>query len=398
VPTLLHADGFEHRSISVNDFGAAGSVGIFDTLTNGVQITADIAVFRTGLASLKIAANAASTNAVRVISFGTPAVGVQSIYIWLDSLPSGDPDLLQFTPAAGSAAVLRFNSTSQKFALSWATGGAMTDVGPVLTAGTWYLVDVKADFGVNPRTLACRIDGGTEVAISLAATASSVASWLLGTQGAETFTANYDDWVYSTTAADYPIGAHKVLAIRPNADGTHVPGTNDIERQDGVDIGVATAWDLLDDWPAETTTYVRQILDTGGGADYFEVEFEDTAETTIWDVFGFAALRSAATTANAGGTTKMRRLDGTEVNIYSGDMSETSTHYRSAKLTRPTGDWTQAEVNALKMRGGFMTDGNPDGWWLALMYQYAVPEVIASAVEKPLAVVLSQAVHRASRW
>ncbi|MGH7252650.1 MAG: hypothetical protein ACREIE_02505, partial [Nitrospiraceae bacterium] len=156
--------------------------------------------------------------------------------------------------------------------------------------------------------------------------------------------------------------------VVPNAAGTDSnPGNMPI-------TGAATAWEAMDEWPADTTTFVAETAI--GAGDYREVLFADTTETTIWGAVALAASWSAAATAN-NGTTRIVYNDATTVDVFSGDMSETSLHYRTVLLDAAKVD-TQTEFNGLMARVGFSSDATPDPQWSSLMVQYAVPEAAVS--------------------
>jgi hypothetical protein len=371
MPALVYLEGFEHQTMSVLQFGGVGT-GIFDgTITNPGQITIDTSVFRNGVASLRVAANGAATNAVHEVS-GLPTVFVCSVAIRLDSLPAADSEVFGFIGTVLNPLRLRFRASDSKW-IARIEDSTADLVGPVAVAGTWHRFDFRSNISANPWVLAMQVDGVDFGSVTRATAASTHTRVRYGTNSAHTFTANYDDCVISVTSADYPIGDLKVLSLVPTSDGTHVGPANSIEDQAGVDIvtpGYTTAWQLVDEWPANSTDYVAQAVI--GAGDYAEVNFGNTSETTIHDVMGIAALRSATTSAS-NGTTKVIRSDATEITIFSGDMSETALHYKNILITRPGGGWTQSEVNALYARMGFSSDATPDPWWSALMLQYASP-------------------------
>jgi hypothetical protein len=212
------------------------------------------------------------------------------------------------------------------------------------------------------------VDGTAQTTSSLSGQTAAVMTSVRFGSGAASHTATcwYDDVVISYTSADHPIGAHKVLSLVPNADGTDSGGTNFTLT------GGTTNWEVLDEWPADTTTYIAQT--TASGTSYREVQFGDTTETTIWGVHGYLAYFAAGTAANNGTTRIVDSSGNTLTDIFSGDMSESSLFYKSAIIAAPGGSWTQAGLNGVKGRVGFSTDVSPNPRWSALLLQYAVPE------------------------
>lgn len=373
MPTLVYLEGFEHKTFSVLQFGGSGT-GIFDgSIANGAGITADTSVFRSGAVSARIATGGVATNFQRTIA-GAPSILVISVAIRLDSLPAADSEVFGVLTLGGINPLrLRFRQSDSKWI------GRLEDVdivGPTAVAGTWHQFDFSMVTTITPWVLGMQVDG-TDFGTTTRATAgSTVTNIRFGTATTHTFTANYDDCVASTTLLDFPLGDLAVLSVVPTSDGTHNGGTNTIEDNAGTDIvtpGYTTAYQLVDEWPANSTDYVQQAI-VGAGTEYAEVNFADTTETTIHDVRALAALRAATTSTNDG-ETRIIDNSGTSTVVYNGDMSETAIHYKSVIVTRPGGGWTTTEFNALKARVGFSGDATPDPWWTALMLQYAVPYV-----------------------
>jgi hypothetical protein len=265
----------------------------------------------------------------------------------------------------------------------------LTATGAVVTDNAWHLLDMWVDSSALAGTWLVQwaLD---EVAGALVTSASgkvstSSASIGLGS-GVTTHTAvvDWDDCVGSVIPGVFPIGPHSVGAIVPTSDGSYTQvGTNVVEADTGQDIGVGlgqvTAYNRMDEWPANTTDYVRQV--TNGTSNYAEVNFADTVASSIWGVSAVAALFASGTAADTGTTRIVDSSDVTLVDVYAGDMSQTSLHYRTAIIPVPAGGWTPAVLNGLKARVGFSSDTSPNPRWSALMLQYAIPEANAQSLE-----------------
>jgi hypothetical protein len=204
-----------------------------------------------------------------------------------------------------------------------------------------------------------------------------------------------DDYVLSQTSGDHPIGAHTVFAVVPAADGTHVAGTNIMERaSDGADIGTITAWDLLDEWPPTTGLNNADSVTSkaSGATNYAEVSFAAApayATSTLWGVVGIVAHQSDTIGANTGITRIVSSAGTTLTDIFSGDMSEITDHYTKKLIAAPSGGWLidGTHFNGVKARVGFGTlqPGEPE--WLALMLQAATPDsATVSGTASPAAV------------
>jgi len=282
-----------------------------------------------------------------------------------------------------------FKNDTDTWAARWADADAFVDSGVTVVANTWYRVDMKVDVSANPKLYDWQIDGVAQTQISKAEVATILSTLGFGTDIAQTLTCYYEDAFISVTASDYPIGAGEIKSLSPDADGTHSPATPDCIRGGGVSPalinGGNTAFQYMDDVPfptgaSPTTDRINQDITTGHTTHYVEVTFPDIAETVINGVQGELAYGGDSTTANNGATLAVRS-DATEITIFAGDMSETSVFYKSAIVTAPGGGWTQAEVNALKMRLGKSSDITPNPFWQALMFEYDA--VAAPAAKAP---------------
>lgn len=380
MPTIVHVDGFEHQVLDTNRFGGGTTVGLWTNLT-GTGFMSFVAG-RTGGSALQIVSAASVSRAERYVN-NSGGHRVFSWYFKTSGLPSAE---VIFMDCGIAATGMGFHINTSGNVLPSLGAPKGTPLVLNVCDGNWHLLDFYVNTSANPWVLKWQVDGIDGVDMTLAATAdtSGDSQHRFGHGStASDHTLTYDDSVFSNTAADYPIGPHKVLSLVPSGDGTHVAGTNVIEDQAGTDIVSPNAFPLMDEWPANTGDYVQQAA-TGTG-NYAEVTFPTTSETTIWAVVGAAALFSSGTTANAG-TTRIVDSGGTTLtDIYSlADMSETVLHYRTALIAVPGGgSWDQTKLNGLKARVGFSNNVASVPRWSALMLQYATPESAAGTTDRP---------------
>jgi hypothetical protein len=366
MPTPVLIDGFEHQTLSTS------GTGIWSAVSNAGQITIDTTNKRTGTAALRVAEDGVS--ATWIAKSINSQVVVGSLYLRLTATPSTGSTILTFTGPASNPD-FRVNTSGT---IRATIGGSSGVDGPNIVDGDWHRLDFRISTNSTTYTIEWSVDGATQTTSSLSGqTATAMTTVRFGGVAASTATVWYDDVVLSHTSADHPIGAHKVLSLVPDADGTNSGAANFTL------VGGSTNWEVLDEWPADTTTYIAQT--TNSGTSYREVEFADTTETTIWGVHGYLAYFAAGTQAN-NGTTRIVDSGGTTLtDIFSGDMSESTLFYRSAIITAPTGGWTQTGLNGVRGRVGFSTDVSPNPRWSALMLQYAVPEAENVTIVAPMA-------------
>lgn len=395
MPTIVYTEGFEHRTVgstAVNDFGGTGGVGIVDTITNATAFTS-VAGGRNGY-GMQVAP--AGVNSIWSKSHpGTdPTVSVVSFYIKFTTLPVTDCRLFWFNTASAGDGRLWFNNSTTKFYVNFeSTKVNGSDVGVALSTGVWYRVDLRVNVSATLLVIDCQIDGGTNVQVTYQDASTGTASaWEWGTDGGTpTYTAIVDEFVASATSGDYPIGAHKVLSVVPESDAASNYGTDIMEQGTGTDLSSSNqGWQYLDDWPptnpstANDADHVTQAA--GDVSNSVVVNMQNTAETTIWGAVAVAAKKSDAASPSNSAFTETVYSDTFTTLLYSGDMSESTAHYRTAVLTTAKLD-TLTEFNGLQMRVGAATDSAPDPEWLAVMIQYAVPEATyAPPLSRPSAI------------
>jgi hypothetical protein len=381
MPTIVYTEGFEHRVVTnTNKLGGPLGTGIVDTITGSAAFTS-VSTGRTGY-GMQVSPSGVNAIWSRAATDSLLTLNVVSFYIKFTTLPVADTRVFVFNTATSADARLWFRVSSGTFYINYeSTLQNGQDVGSALSTGVWYRVDLRNDVSTTTLKLDCQIDGGTNVQVTYSdVSTGDITYWEWGTDGGtQVWTAIIDDVVASDTSADYPIGAHKVLSVVPESDDTTAStyGTNVMEQGTGTDLSSSNqGWQYLDDWPptnadAENDAdHVTQAVD--GATNDVVVNFQNTAETTIWSGEGVVGLKSDAGQFN-NGMTRVVYGDASTTTIYNGDMSEVSANYRTGTLLAAKID-TTSEFNGLQGLVGNSGDAAPDPEWLALMIQYAVPE------------------------
>jgi hypothetical protein len=104
-----------------------------------------------------------------------------------------------------------------------------------VSAGAWYVIDLRYDLRANPNLGDWRVDGVAQTQVTRAAAASTANGFGLGaTTNPSIYTANFDDLLVANQAKAYPIGNGKVVRLIPDGVGTHdTPGDfRDDDRDD----------------------------------------------------------------------------------------------------------------------------------------------------------------------
>jgi hypothetical protein len=355
--SVVWLTGFEHGAVST-----AGG-GVFNALTGAP--TADAATFRSGLYSLRINDAAAGSTINALKTFTATNVVVARFAVRLSALPGVSSSLVYID--SGTDLVFGYDQPSQKFSLT--LGASTVTSASTVSAGTWYVIDLRYDLRANPHLGDWRVDSIAQTQVTRAAAASTANGFGLGaTTNPSIYTANFDDVLVANQAKAYPIGNGKVVRLIPDGIGTHnTPGDFRDDDNSAVD---AASWQRIDEVPLTSIAdYVLQL--NNSGTSYLEFTFGNTAETCIREISAVVAYHSATNTANTG---KTSIFDGaTESIVFSGDMSNTAIQYGSAIVTPAAAPWTQAAVNALVTRVGYASDANPDPYWDALVLELSVP-------------------------
>jgi hypothetical protein len=348
----LWMTGFEHGFVSASGGGQFSSIN-----PGGGTIAADSSVTRSGGYSLQIADSSvlSVSNAQFTVSSSTV---VARFGIRLNSLP-GSANLAFID--AGTDLVFGYNNGSQKFELT--SGSTTVPASSTVSAGTWYLIDLKASFAANPNTASWQINDVAQTGLSSAVASSTAVAigWGSTTSILQTYTANYDDILVSLNASDYPFGDGRILKLNPVA--TTYPVTS-FQDHDSTPLD-ANSWQNIDDLPMTTTTdYIKQVATDLG---YVQVDFNNPGEC-VKAVFATLAYSNTTAGANNGKTSIFD--GGTERIVFSGDMNTTAITYKSAYIAPASSPWTETTINGVVARIGYSTDVSPTPEWHALALEY----------------------------
>jgi hypothetical protein len=376
--TLAQVDGFEHGLVT------SGTAGVYDAVSGSSAIVTS--PVRTGARALEISAAGAAEYVSYTIA---STIACTSVYIRFASLPTAIVNLISWSNVNGASNV-RYNNTNNQFEVAMAGGASAVNGGPTLVVNTWYRVDAEFDTTGATAFLYCQIDGGTEFSSSRVQASINNTAITLGTTGAATYTAYFDDWLISVTDGDYPLGVHSVERLIPTGDGTHnTVGANELEYSaTGTDITNSSTDvnTLIDDAPLDVTP-TDYVNDVGTSATaYVEVTFDNLAggTDTPMAVKAYQVDRDSTGTGTSAAISRILLSDSTaispDVRLSTDDPGVTVTT-RKKLLTAPSGGWDRTKVDGLKARLGF-GDGAPDVWFASLMLEVAMQP--AAADTRPL--------------
>lgn len=228
----------------------------------------------------------------------------------------------------------------------------------VNTTGGTHTVDAKAYSGVDGTLLAT----ATQSTAVLAATPQL--AFIIGpaAAGMGGMSFSIGPVTLFDAGTDYPILPQAGELIVPNACGTHsfVAGDFVNDAAAAIVAGETTSWQKVDEWPANTTDWVRQNVDNANG--YLEYDFAATTALRFTNVKGVQLLVAhlpSTTGANLVGW-KLRDQDAgvtsAEATIDVSTAAVTLEYGMHTYPTRPGGGaWTVLGANTLRGRFGYMT-------------------------------------------
>lgn len=340
---------------------------------------------------------------------GTSAIGVVSFWFNLDTLPAADATIFQTFGTAGGGDMSLDWDQSTGFLV--AIAGSNFQNGPALSADTWYHVDVKVDYSVNPHRIQWTVDGVAQTDVTAAVAAEQVFIMGFGSDNvAQTLNCRFDDVLLSITAGDYPFGKHKVIQLIPDTADTAVEiGTANSTRRftgnataDGsfnsADILAATS--EVPPLISGAATGVCQVTSgTGNAVGIPMTTYTLAAGETVSGV-RLAAIGWALTTTAA--LIGFRTFNGTSETIVYAladpnfDNSTTAPASLCKMATLADFD-TQAELDAMVIRLGYSNDVSPIIGAHAVYVEIAVKESTAAPSVNPWGSwVVNQSVSRAA--
>lgn len=319
-------------------------------------------------------------------------------YIYFATLPSANCALCA-AASLGSGPLLYFKQSDSKLyaAVGTASTPTLGSTGISITTGVWYRIDL--DFNINTGgsdTCDIRVDGSAAGQATATGTDSASTVFYIGAlTGTPTHDIFFDDLILSNTAADYPIGAGKVLSFVPAADGTHtfttthaILGTTGAPTTGGnITSATTTAFGYVNARPvgggvADATRLWNQA--TAASTEYAEVTIEQTTEVNAPRAVEVLCVAREASSTGCNSTFKVND-NGTENTVYAmtsplGNSDEFRTK-QYATMPADGAAWTLARFNGLRLRFGYSSDATPDVYCRGWMVEAEFAVVAAGGIE-----------------
>lgn len=365
--SLLFGSTFKH-GILVNAGGGGATTGLvnrkyWDTV-NGTGYVVDTTTVPPGCpASLSFpAAITAAANVTRILSDNQVCFGFWFRKVGATNPSAVNPRIIGFST---SNHTVRLN-TSGALQIGAAGSGFQTILTPA--ADTWYWITVRVDTSTGTHTVDAKAydDTGALVATATQSTSATAAtpqlSFVVGTAGSMGGASVLVGCVVlDDNHANYPLLPMACDLLVPVATGTHSFTAGNFQDDTATNLATneTTSWAKVDETPANTTDYVRQVVDNANA--YLEYDYGPTTAGLFSDVQlvqQIAANLPSTTGANLVGH---KLNDGgtitAEATIDQSTAAGVLEYLMHGYTVRPNGGgaWTTTAVDALRGRFGYMT-------------------------------------------
>jgi len=404
--------GFEHgthfgidSTITVGFHGSNLLEAIVGTVGTDLTV-ASTSARDAGYGMRIVQSGAAKYISVGEIHLGTDSPGLAAGWNVKVVSSTGVVVLAEVAPFAGPSAFVVYDTSTQKVGVRWDTGGTVSYQSGTTAPGAWAWVDLRVS-GVKGATW--HIDWRLETAPGVYTTqaspadltgqsASTVSSMKWGGNVAQTVTQDVDDLCVSNIPGVYPLGPHKLRALKVDPAGTpSVVGTV-ADFSTFSNNTTLTAWnattarDALDDLPPTISATSDGVCqDAADAAGYMQFPMDTYVATPSEAITGVRMLAAmwGGTGANTG-TLGIRGYDGTtETVLLPNDVFFDADSLTTPSATvppwvaymwNPVGGWTQAKLNAAALRVGFSSDATPDMGVHAIYLEVAIRPAIVERV------------------
>lgn len=372
--------------------GANDSAAGHFNLTGSSIATITTATVNNGLRALSCKGTLASSYATTTLS--ASGTWVLRCYVRFVILPSITSPIVTMS---GSLVGAYFQASDSKIYAGYGVS-SLGATGVAVTTGVWYYIDVKAVTTADPWTIDVNVSGTACAQITNAVAADTTRGGIVwGIDAAATHEVIFDDLIASNTAADYPIGAGKVLASSPVADGTHsITAGNFVRGVAGgaqiVSTGVSPTTDsylLIDDVPMSSgaaSDFITQV--TSAAAEYVAHLYATATATDGPRAVEVLYRQHKVTSAQGGFRFKLLDNGVTALieNFLSSAFNSSGPTYKHVQLASMVGggSWTLARYNLKQTRWGYSTDANPDVSLDAVMFEAEFDAPAAGPVNVPV--------------
>lgn len=310
---------------------------------------------------------------------------------------TGTPVVAMLASNAGSAlAQVVYDSSTSKFGVQCGTTGTVSWQSGTTALNTWVWIDLRFKCSTSTWHADWRIETGANTYTDQAGadlTGQSVAAFVyqlqLGYAVAQTMTADYDDVILSRFYTAYPLGPHEIRLLTVDPAGTPTISGTTTNFSTFASNGTLTAWNAttargaVDEVPPNISSTADGVTQTAAAAsDYMQFPMSTYTLGPTEYIAGVRMLAAIGSgTGSGAGDIAIRGYDGTTETALATvsqltpgsptAVSSTAPLWRCA-MWQSTNGWSQAELDAAALRGGFSADATPDMWIYVLYLEVAI--------------------------
>lgn len=284
---------------------------------------------------------------------------------------------------AGVCAQLVYDVSATKFGVRAGTTGTIQYQSGTTALSAWVWVDMRANTSGTTWKVDWRIETAAntytdQTQATLAAQPfTNQADFRMGSNTAQTMTADFDDVVISLYSKPYPLGPHSIKVLKVDPAGTLTTAGVTTDFQTFTANGTLAAWNAttargaIDELPPTVSAAADGLAQTTlNAANWVEIPME-TYTLAAKEVIAGVRMYASTWATSAGGVVKAeyRGWQGSvETSLIASGSTYSPSQPTAYSATAPvwrvamwpsTGGWTQAELDAAAIRFGFSTDISP---------------------------------------
>lgn len=381
--TPLFCTGFGHQLAS------ASGGGLFDSVT--AATTVDTTNPRRAGGSSALVTVPLNAFATFQKNIGGATKVVERFAVRAGSLPSSEREIHRLNGSTNPCVLTVDNTGTLRLQVS---AGTQQVGGAALTTTGYLLVEVQVDLTAG--TADWKLDGAAQTQATGAGMGTGSAfSFGHNTATGPAYSVRVTDWIFGTwaTAGTDWWGDGEAAFILPGSDGTHSFTANDFSTGEAGTLRAPSYtlfWQMVDDpapWSTTRSTTDNIALRVANAAAYVEIAPAASASGKPNANAVRALMAYSATTATANlAACEVRNSAGAVAEIWGlingvgKDTSEVTNFFKGALATKPAGNWTNTEIDAVRWRVGGCTsvDVSPVPTWQMLALEVDYPTSAAA--------------------
>jgi len=358
---ITYCCGFEEAGYTDNGFGAGSHEYVDGGAGDGISFESP---GRTSQSRYACRINGGGNIKVPLTNGGQIRIGTG--WVKRNANPGGPAAFLMMNWSSSVVGVLGFNSNGTLYANA---GGGAVATSQVFAIGEWVGVEWYYNTTQNPAVLKWRVNGQDQTDATYSIAPFSLGPYEYFSGGDVT----YDDFVFSLTPSDYPLGPYTVRGGYAEADGTHNVGSAGWKDEAGTSYtnGSTTVHNHLDP-SLQGGVWMRPS--SADGASYLELVPKQHSLSGDRPLAVYAAVVTEKEGIIGDNYFEFRIVvDGVQYTVYagSGQWNVIKVNYQHYMNKPGGGQWDLASINAMRYRLGYSSDIGPNNKYFGVMTEQA---------------------------